>query len=183
MQKTLHGFRTRDLTYIAFFAALIAVCSWISIPMTIPFTLQTFGVFTAVGVLGGARGTMAVLIYLLLGAAGLPVFANFTGGIGILLGMTGGYLVGFLFSALSMWAVEAAFGRSAAVRVISMFVGLMVCYAFGTVWFMAVYARESGPIGFFGALSLCVLPYLIPDLIKIGLAYALSGRLRRYALG
>ena len=82
--------KTYDLAYIAIFAVLIAICSWISIPMTVPFTLQTFGVFMAVGVLGGKRGSLAVLVYILLGAIGVPVFAGFSGGLGILLNNTGG---------------------------------------------------------------------------------------------
>ncbi len=77
--------KTYDLVYIAVFAVVMAVCSWISIPAQVPFTLQTFGVFMAVGVLGGKRGTMAVLVYVLLGAVGVPVFAGFSGGIGALL--------------------------------------------------------------------------------------------------
>ena len=77
--------RTYDMAYIAVFTVLIAICSWISIPTAIPFTLQTFAVFLSVSVLGGKRGTMAVLLYVLLGAIGLPVFSGFTGGIGILL--------------------------------------------------------------------------------------------------
>ena len=96
----------RDMAYIAMFAVIMAVCSWISVPYVAPFTLQTFGVFLAVGVLGGKRGTLAVLVYILLGCVGLPVFAGFTGGIGILLGSTGGYIVGFVFLALVMWAME-----------------------------------------------------------------------------
>ena len=79
--------RTYDMAYIAIFAVLIAICSWISIPMTVPFTLQTFGVFMAVGVLGGKRGSLAVLVYILLGAIGVPVFAGFSGGFGILLNL------------------------------------------------------------------------------------------------
>ena len=63
--------KTYDMVYIAVFAVLIAICSWISIPMTVPFTLQTFAVFLAVGVLGGKRGSLAVLIYILLGAVGI----------------------------------------------------------------------------------------------------------------
>lgn len=94
--------KTYDLAYIAIFAVLIAICSWISIPMTVPFTLQTFGVFMAVGVLGGKRGSLAVLVYILLGVIGVPVFAGFSGGLGILLNNTGGYIIGFLFSALVM---------------------------------------------------------------------------------
>ena len=105
--------KTYDLAYIAIFAVLIAICSWISIPMTVPFTLQTFGVFMAVGVLGGKRGSLAVLVYILLGAIGVPVFAGFSGGLGILLNNTGGYIIGFLFSALVMWAMECSLGQKA----------------------------------------------------------------------
>ena len=82
-----------------------------SIPTTVPFTLQTCAVFLAVGVLGGKRGTLSILIYLLLGAIGVPVFAGFTGGIGIVLGTTGGYIIGFLFSGLIMWAMEQLLGK------------------------------------------------------------------------
>ena len=103
--------KTYDLAYIAIFAVVMAVCSWISIPMTVPFTLQTFGVFMAVGVLGGKRGTLAVLVYILLGVVGVPVFAGFSGGIGVLLNTTGGYIVGFLFSALVMWGIEKVLGK------------------------------------------------------------------------
>ena len=99
-----------DLAYTALFTVLLAVCAWITVPLTVPFTLQTFGVFAALGVLGGRRGTYAVAAYLLLGLAGLPVFSGFRGGPGVLLGPTGGYILGFLASALLYWAVTARFG-------------------------------------------------------------------------
>ena len=86
--------KTRDMVFIALFAVLMAVCSWISIPTAIPITMQTFGVFLTLNFLGGKKGTVSVCIYLLLGLIGLPVYANFTSGIGILLGMTGGYMIG-----------------------------------------------------------------------------------------
>ena len=139
--------KTYDLAYIAIFAVLIAICSWISIPMTVPFTLQTFGVFMAVGVLGGKRGSLAVLVYILLGAIGVPVFAGFSGGLGILLNNTGGYIIGFLFSALVMWAMESLWGKKPVIQILSMVVGLIVCYAMGTIWFMVVYTRTSGAVG------------------------------------
>ena len=169
--------RTLDMAYIALFAVLIAVCAWISIPATVPFTLQTFGIFLAVGVLGGKRGTLAVLVYLLLGAVGIPVFAGFSGGVGCLLGSTGGYLVGFLFTALVMWAMERLMGKKLWVLALSMLLGLVVCYAFGTVWFILVYARTTGEIGLLTALGWCVFPYVLPDLIKIALALVLCRRL------
>ena len=178
MEKTTQPkFRTVDMAYIALFAVMIAVCSWISIPATVPFTLQTFGVFLAVGVLGGKRGTLAVLVYLLLGMVGLPVFAGFSGGMGCLLGSTGGYIVGFLFSALVMWAMERLLGKKPWVLALSMVLGLIVCYAFGTVWFMQVYAKPTGAIGLWTALGWCVFPYILPDLVKIVLAMVLCKRL------
>lgn len=173
MKATTTRENTRDMVYIAMFAVLIAVCSWISVPATVPFTLQTFGVFVTVGVLGGKRGSLSVLVYLLLGMIGVPVFAGFSGGIGCLLGSTGGYIIGFLFSALVMWGMEMAFGKSRFVLVLSMILGLMVCYLFGTVWFMTVYARTTGAIGVMTALGRCVFPYIIPDGIKIVLAMIL----------
>lgn len=171
--------KTYDLAYIAIFAVLIAICSWISIPMTVPFTLQTFGVFMAVGVLGGKRGSLAVLVFILLGAIGVPVFANFTGGVGVLLNNTGGYIIGFFFSALVMWAMESLWGKSPVVRILSMVVGLIVCYAMGTAWFMVVYTRTSGAVGLGTVLGWCVIPFIIPDLVKIALAFVLSRRVRK----
>ena len=171
--------KTSDLAYIAMFAAIMAVCSWISIPATVPFTLQTFGVFLAVGVLGGKRGTLAVLIYLLLGAVGAPVFAGFAGGVGCLMGSTGGYIVGFLLSALIMWGMEHLFGRRKWSLAFSMVLGLLVCYAFGTVWYIFVYTSNTGTIGIFTALAWCVFPFVIPDIIKIVLALAICEKLAR----
>lgn len=168
-----------DLALIAMFSAVMAVCSWISIPATVPFTLQTFGVFLAVGVLGGKKGSIAVLVYLILGMVGAPVFAGFSGGIGALVGSTGGYIIGFLFSALTMWAFEALLGKKTWVLALSMVAGLLVCYAFGTVWFMVVYANGTGPIGLWTALTWCVIPYIIPDALKIALALVLSNRLSK----
>ena len=77
------GLNTKDAAMIALCAAVMAVCSWISIPAAVPFTMQTFGVFLAVGLLGGRNGTLAVLVYILLGAAGLPVYARDSGSIGL----------------------------------------------------------------------------------------------------
>lgn len=172
--------KTYDIVYIAVFAVIMAICSWISIPATVPFTLQTFGVFIAAGVLGGKRGTLSVLVFILLGAVGIPVFANFSGGIGVLAGPTGGYIIGFLFSALVMWAMEKLPGKKSIMQIVSMVVGLVVCYAFGTAWFMVVYGKANGPVGLVTALGWCVFPFIIPDLIKIALAYVLSRKLRKY---
>ena len=163
---------------IGIFAALMAVCSWISIPAAVPFTMQTFGIFLAVGMLGGKRGSLSVCIYLLLGAAGLPVFSGFAGGLGYMMGATGGYIIGFLFSALVMWGFERLSGNSWKALFVSMLLGLSVCYAFGTAWFIYVYTGHNGPISITAALGMCVIPYIIPDIIKAGLALMLCKRLK-----
>lgn len=165
---------TLDMTYVGVFAVLIAICSWISIPATVPFTLQTFAVFAALGVLGGRRGTFAVLVYILLGAIGVPVFAGFSGGIGVLFSTTGGYIIGFLFSGLIYWGLTRAIGEKLPIMILSMVLGLIVCYAFGTAWFMVVWARTNEAIGLGTALGWCVIPFIIPDLCKIVLAVALT---------
>lgn len=171
--------RTYDMVYIAVFAVLMAICSWISIPTFVPFTMQTFAVFLAIGVLGGRRGTIAVIVFVLMGTVGIPVFSGFTGGLGILLGTTGGYIIGFIFSALIMWGMEKTLGRKTWVLAISMLLGMAVYYVFGTVWFMAVYAKESGAIGLGTVLSWCVVPFIVPDIVKIVLALTLSKRLSK----
>ena len=169
--------KTYDLVYVSIFAVLIAVCSWISIPAAVPFTLQTMGVFTAVGILGGRRGTMAVLVYISLGLLGIPVFAGFTGGIGVLAGTTGGYIVGFLASALLMWGMEKLLGRSRKILFFSMILGLLACYTVGTLWFLAVYTAQTGPVGIGAVLGWCVIPFVIPDVLKIILSMVLTKRL------
>lgn len=172
-------FRVVDLIYMALCAALIAICSWITVPATIPFTMQTFAVFCVLGLLGGRRGSTAILVYILLGVVGLPVFSGFQGGIGALLGTTGGYIVGFIFIGLIYWAAEQMFGEKPMIRAAAMLIGLAVCYAFGTAWFMFVYARRTGEIALATALAWCVIPFIVPDLVKMGLALLLSGRLRK----
>ncbi len=171
--------KTLDMAYIGLFAVIIAICSWISIPTVVPFTLQTFAVFLAVAVLGGKRGALSVIVYVLLGAVGLPVFSGFKGGIGVLLNTTGGYIIGFIFSALLMWAFEKAFGKKAWALILSMILALALCYAFGTIWFMIVYANNVGAVGLSAVLGWCVIPFVIPDLIKIALAFILSIRISR----
>lgn len=169
-----------DLVYMAVGAVLIAVCSWVSIPTTVPFTLQTFAVFFILGFLGGKKGTISILVYILLGLVGVPVFANFTSGAGTLFGTTGGYIIGFLFSGIIYWIAEKFLKKlRLTVKAAVMAAGLLVCYAFGTVWFMIVYARDSGAIGLWTALTWCVIPFIIPDLAKIALAILVSTRLRK----
>lgn len=172
-------FSAARMAYIALGVALISVCAWISIPAAVPFTMQTFGVLLVCALLGGRDGALCVLLYILLGAVGLPVFSGFSGGVGALTGATGGYIAGFLLTALVM-AVCARLPLSARARLLAgMIAGMLVCYAAGTLWFVYAYAAKGNQISFLTALSLCVLPYLIPDGVKLALAFLLQGRIRR----
>ena len=170
----------RVLCYTALGAALTAICAWISIPATVPFTLQTFAVFLVTGLLGVKCGTLSVLVYLLLGAVGLPVFAGFKGGVGVLFGVTGGYLIGFLLTALAVGIITKHFGRSLPVLIAAMVLGLILCYAFGSLWFLTLYTKNTGPITVGGVLGMCVLPFLPVDGVKILLAAFLTRRLERF---
>lgn len=152
------------------FAALTAVCAWIAVPIPpVAFTMQTFAVFLTLGVLGGKYGTVSILLYLLLGLVGLPVFSGFRGGASALMDATGGFLWGFLAAGLVYWLTERLGTLPA------MIAALLVCYACGCWWF-TVY---TGNAGWTAAVMTCVAPYLIPDALKLWLAYGVSGRLRR----
>ncbi len=172
----------RQLVRVSLMAVLIAACAWITVPIgPIPFTLQTFGVFCALCLLGGKYGTLAFAVYLAIGALGAPVFSGFSGGIGKLVGPTGGYLIGFLAAGLIYCAAEKLFGEKPLPEIASMLVGMFACYAFGTAWFMV--AAPSKP-GLMTALGLCVFPYILPDIAKIVAAYffakMLKKRLKRF---
>ena len=171
-------FSTLDLCYCALFAVLMAVGAWIHIPGPVPFTLQTFSVFAALLMLGGRRGTVAILVYLLLGAVGLPVFAGFQGGLGALLGPTGGYILGFLALGLLYTLVTAKLGNTLWPSLLGSMVGMAACYAFGTAWFVLLYSAQTGPMTFSAALGICVLPFLPLDVLKLALAVILSSRVR-----
>ncbi len=172
---------TLQITYVAMFAVLIAGCSWVAITGAVPFTMQTFAVFLALFLLGGKNGTLAVVVYLLLGAVGVPVFAGFSGGIGVLFGSTGGYLIGFLATALLYWALEETVCNKNTIGALAVMVaGLALCYAFGTAWFVFVYSNSTGAVGVWTALTWCVIPYIVPDLGKLALAFFLSKRLKRH---
>lgn len=172
--------KTKNIVYCGVFVALIAVCSWISIPTTIPFTLQLLAICLAAALLGTKLGTITILVYILLGLVGVPVFSGFKGGVAALMGPTGGYIIGFIFTALIVGFASEKFGKKTLVLAISMVIGVLVCYIFGTVWFILVYTKTKEPVGIMTALSWCVIPYLIPDAAKIAISVFLTKRLERF---
>ena len=169
--------KAKNMALCGLFAALLALCAWLSFPLAdVAVTLQTFGIFLCLGVLGGKRGTVAIFVYLLLGAVGLPVFSGFRGGIGALMGVTGGYLTGFLFCGLTYWLFTTLFPKH---PLIAMVTGLVICYLFGNIWYYYMYAGGSTATVSFIVIK-CVLPYLLPDGVKLLLAWHLSKKLKRF---
>ncbi len=177
--------KTRDLTHVALGVAVVTVCAWISIPVgDVPFTLQTLAVAAIGGILGWKKGLLTILIYILLGLIGVPVFAGFKSGVPALMGATGGYIFGFAFAVVisglaKLIPVKNKFARTG-VFFAANILGLTICYVFGTAWFITVYGKNVGSIGVKSALMLCVVPYIVPDLVKLFIAAVLSVRLEIY---
>ncbi len=178
MKQTGRGLQVRDLCMISAGAALLAVCSWLSVPFAVPFTMQSFAVCLLPALLGRKRALLSLLIYMLLGVAGLPVFSGFRSGAGVLLGATGGYLLGFFSTMLPIGLIAEHRPEKTAALAGAMLLGMLLCYACGTAWFMIVYTRTREPIGVLSALGLCVFPFLLPDAVKCLLALVFTRRLR-----
>lgn len=170
---------TKNLCYAAVAVALLSVCSWISLPIgALPITLQSLALFTIIGLLGAKRAFFAVLAYLLLGLIGVPVFAGFIGGVGKLFTPAGGYLIGFLVIApIVAFACEKIRGGLWK-NILVMSGGMLVCYVIAVVWMLVLSSIQNTSIGFVGAVSLLVLPYLPFDLVKIFFAAFLTKKLK-----
>lgn len=176
--KAKKQFSTKELVLISLMAAVIAITSWITVPIgAVPFTLQTMGVMTTLVLLGGRNGTMSIVIYICLGVIGLPVFAGFKSGTGVLLGLTGGYIIGFIFMGLFYWFITAHFGKNHIARASGLLGGLTLCYIFGTLWFMLVWDAANGAIAVDEVLKMCVTPFLLPEAAKIIMTYIITNRI------
>lgn len=168
-------FTLREQLLAAFFAAIIAILSQITIPLgLIPLTGQTFAIGLAVTFLGKKIGSLAIAVYLLMGLIGLPVFAGMSGGIGVLFGPTGGFLVGFIFNGLiTGWLLEkTAFTYSAAI--VANIVGAAITLVIGMCW-LKISASMTWSAAFTGG----VLPFLLPGILKALAAAYLGIFLRR----
>lgn len=165
----------RDICHIGIFAAIIAVCAQISIPMPVgvPMTLQTFAIPLAGVVLGIKKGVIATVVYILLGAVGIPVFANFTGGIGVIFGRTGGFILSFPLMALAagVGALKGSLWLTA-----WLVVGTAVNYFCGVLMFSFI--TSTGMVASFG---LVVIPFLPADVVKIVMVLVL-GKVIKQAL-
>lgn len=163
----------KSLVMGALMTALLAICSQLTIPLQpIPINLALLAVYLAAFLLNGRGALISVGVYLLLGAFGLPVFANFKAGLPALVGPTGGYLMGYLFTAAIITTLKP-WATSVYKRCLVMALGLLACYVPGTAWFMML-NRMSLQV----SLGYCVYPFLPGDAVKILLAALLAPRLR-----
>ena len=167
-----------DIAITALFVAIIIICSWVSIPFgTVPLTLQLFGVITAAGLLKLKRGFFAVLLYILLGAMGLPVFHSFTGGVGVLMGSTGGYIFGFLLCAFVVGLFAKLKGRGFLSMLLASTLGTAVCYTVGVLWYAIAFSNNQS----IGAIIMTtVVPFLVFDFFKIIAASLVISRVSKY---
>lgn len=165
--------RILSMVYCSLFTIIIALCSYITIPFVIPLTLQTLGIFIALELLGGKKGTFCIILYILLGAIGVPVFSGFRGGIGVLLSNTGGYIMGFIVLGLVYWFITKLMGQKTVVRITGMILGLISCYTIGTLWFLFAYSSTKNMSEMMSVLQICVLPFIIPDIAKMFLSLGL----------
>ena len=167
--------RTKQMVLIALMTAVTCVLGPLSIPLPfspVPISLTNFAIFLAIFILGMKNGTISFIIYLLLGAVGVPVFSSFRGGLQVLAGPTGGYLIGFIFLALIMGFALDHFDRKLVPTIIGMIIGMAVCYAFGTVWLAKLLS-----LSFKEGLMMGVIPYLPGDAAKIIIAAIVGPKL------
>lgn len=173
--QTKAKMKTVNMALCALFVALSAVLSQISIPIgTVPVNFTHISIFLSVGLLGTRYGTLSQIVYVILGAIGMPVFSGFTGGLGWVMGATGGFIIGYVVCAFVTGIIIDRFGSSIRVLFLAMYAGWSITYLIGIPWFMIV----TGTTSVAAALTACLLPFLLGDLVKTILSAVLINRLR-----
>lgn len=170
---------TRSIARCGICIALLAVSAWVTVPLgPVPFTMQTFALALLPQVMRTRDALFTVVVYLLLGAVGVPVFSGLQGGVGVLLGPTGGYLLGFAAGMPVAGAVAHTDALPRRARGAAGGVALLaVSYVLGTIQLMNVYALDAP-----AALAVAVVPFVVPDVAKVVLSVGVAERVNR-ALG
>jgi len=174
MNATKNMISTRDMVFTALFAAVLCAVAPLSITIgPIPLSFATLVIYLAAGALGWKHGVLAVVIYVLMGAFGLPVFSNFEGGFHKIAGFTGGFIIGYIPCALITGAFVEVFRKKIWSYVLGMVIGTTILYTCGTAWFMHVTGNSLAV-----SLAACVTPFLIGDTMKIIIACIVAPQLR-----
>ena len=158
---------TIELIKVAMFASITAILSQIVLPIgPVPYNLGLLGALLAGMLCCPSTATLSMVAYIFMGMIGLPVFAGFVGGIGVLMNSTGGYLFGYILTA---FVTSLAKNKKWYITVCAMILGLLLCYAFGTAWFMIVSKNNL-----IASLVYCVIPFILPDVAKIVCSFLLG---------
>lgn len=170
--------KAQKIALTGILAAMICLLAPLSLPAgAVPISLATFAVYITACTAGPKQAASAIAIYILLGAAGLPVFSSFRGGFHIVAGLTGGYIIGYIPCALTVSLMTKKWGEKKYIYPLSMMLGTLECYLIGTLW----YTLQT-KVAFTAALSVCILPFIIGDIIKITAASALGIALRKHRI-
>ncbi len=170
--------KTKFVVYSALSTCFIVVCSLIAIPAVVPITLQTFAIFLIALTFNLKVSLISLSAYLILGIIGLPVFSNFSAGFQAIVGPTGGYLLGFYLLVFSVALFKKIISKKYVNGLIGGLFGLVLLYLFGTAWYLLIYLRSS-LASFLSALYVCVLPFIVGDILKLLLAVAICERLKK----
>lgn len=164
----------RWMAKVALMAAVMCILGPLSIQIgPIPISFTNLVIYFSIYLLGTWKGTLSYLVYMLLGLIGLPVFSGGQGGIPKLFGVTGGYIFGFIFTAIISGIFIEKWKDNSPLHFLGMTLGTAVCYGFGTVWFV-VLTKST----FWGALCVCVFPFILGDVIKMLVAVLLGTKIR-----
>lgn len=164
-------FKTKEMVLIALFTAIFSVIGPLSVPIgPVPVSLTNFIIYISAYILTSWQLASSIIIYIALGAAGLPVFSGYGGGLAKLAGPTGGYITGFIFTAIISGTAISRFHNNRLISCLGMFFGLIITYVFGTLWF----AFLNGDKGLYYILITCVVPFIPFDIGKIIIASLLG---------
>ena len=160
--------KIKEIVGTALFSAIICITAIITVPIgAVPITLSLFGVFTAAALQKPKCAIVSVSVYIIIGVVGLPVFSGFGSGIGYLIGPTGGFIFAYPIAAAIVSAANSLFKKYYVALPVSMVISLAISYLFGAGWYAVV-----TEVNFTAAVLVCVLPFIVFDIIKIGVCLA-----------
>lgn len=167
--------RTKKIAYCAIFVALTAILSQIAIPIgPIPINLALISVYMSGIMLGGFYGALSMVIYILLGVIGIPVFVGFQGGAGAIVGATGGFIVAYIFVSLFVGIGAKFFKDKMIFILLCLIISTALLYLLGALWYMQFSAAS-----FYQAIIICVVPFIFGDIIKIFISVVLGLKLKK----
>jgi len=172
--------KTKDICHISLFTAIICIVAPLSIPLAftpVPISFANLIIFISAAILGAKKGVISVLLYIFIGAVGIPVFSGFSGGLHKIIGPTGGYIIGYIFCSFIIGFLTEKFENNIFIYAFSMVLGNLVCCLFGTVWL-----SYQAHMTFKSALMAGVVPYIIGDAIKIAFACTIAYPVKRQLL-